>query len=391
MKRIVILGSTGSIGCSTLSIVRRFPERFKVVGLSGRSQIGLLKKQAAEFKPEVVVLTGEAISDHLFVKGKGFGERTRLLFGADGLHRMIFWPEVDLVVLAIPGMDSLMPAFWAVESGANLALASKEALVMAGELLMTKAKKSGTRIIPLDSEHNAIFQILASSPDRVVKKIYLTASGGPFWKKKKGKVSLEKVLAHPVWKMGKKVTVDSATMVNKALEIIEAHHLFGLPPEKIEVLVHPQVAVHGLVEFEDGCTTANLSVPDMRVAIASGLFWPERPPANPVPHSLKLTEPGRLMFHKPSHVQFPALKLAYQVLKRGGSHPIKFSVANEEAVNAFLSGLIEFEKILPLVKKVLAKDMPVSRLTLAEIMRIAEETRLLTRFLIANALPPFTA
>jgi len=381
-KRIIILGSTGSIGCNTLAVVRRFPDQFKVVGLSGHSRVGLLKKQVAEFKPEVVALTGETISDHLFEKGKGFGEGARILFGADGLRRMIFWPEVDLVVLAIPGTDSLMPAFWVIESGANLALASKEALVMAGTLLTDKAKKFNVQIIPLDSEHNAIFQIVSAFPERSIKKIYLTASGGPFWKKKREKVSLQNVLAHPVWKMGRKVTVDSATMVNKALEIIEAHYLFSLPPEKIKVLIHPQVAVHGMVEFDDGFTVANLSAPDMRLSIASGLFWPEKPPANPISRSLCLNDLGKLTFHRPTHRQFPALTLAYNVLGKGGTYPARFSVANEEAVNAFLDGLIEFEKILPLVKKVLTKETPSSRLTLAEVLKISEETRQLTRFLL---------
>ncbi|MFA5393008.1 MAG: 1-deoxy-D-xylulose-5-phosphate reductoisomerase [Candidatus Ratteibacteria bacterium] len=381
-KRVVILGSTGSIGCNALAVIRRFPDRFKVVGLSGHSRVGLLKKQIAEFKPEVVTLTNESVSARADLTKKGVGEGTKLLSGTNGLRRMIFWPEVDLVVLAIPGTDSLMPAFWTVESGANLALASKEALVMAGSLLTDKAKKSGVQIIPLDSEHNAIFQIVSAFPERSIKKIYLTASGGPFWKKKKGKVSLKNVLAHPVWKMGRKVTVDSATMVNKALEIIEAHYLFGLPPEKIKVLIHPQVAVHGMVEFDDGFIMANLSVPDMRLSIASGLFWPEKPPANPLSRSLCLEDIGKLTFHRPTHHRFPALTLAYRILEKGGSYPAIFSAVNEEAVNAFLNGLIEFEKILPLIKKVMTKETLSSRLTLAEILKISEETRQLTRFFL---------
>ena len=388
-KRIVILGSTGSIGCNTLAIVRRFPEQFKVVGLSGHSRLGLLKKQAAEFKPEVVTLTGEDFFDRAVLTKKGFGEGTKLLSGINGLRRMIFWPDVDLVVLAIPGTESLMPAFWIIESGANLALASKEALVMAGSLLTDKAKKSGVQIIPLDSEHNAIFQIVSAFPERSIKKIYLTASGGPFWRKKKGKVSLRNVLAHPVWKMGPKVTVDSATMVNKALEIIEAHYLFGLPPEKIGVLIHPQVAVHGMVEFDDGFTMANLSAPDMRLSIASGLFWPEKPPANPISRSLCLEDLGKLTFHRPANRQFPALALAYHLLEKGNTYPAIFSVANEEAVNAFLNGLIEFKEIMPLIKKVIKKETASTRVTLAEVLKIAEETRQLTRFLLgipANAL-----
>ncbi|MFH2068057.1 MAG: 1-deoxy-D-xylulose-5-phosphate reductoisomerase [Candidatus Omnitrophota bacterium] len=381
-KRIVILGSTGSIGCSTLAVIRRFPERFKVVGLSGHSRVGLLKKQAAEFKPEAVALTGTAVFNRAVSVKKSFTEGTKLLLGTDGLRRTVFWPEVDLVVLAIPGTESLMPAFWAVESGANLALASKEALVMAGSLLTDKAKRAGVQIIPLDSEHNAVFQIVSAFPERSIKKIYLTASGGPFWQKKKGKVNRQKVLAHPVWKMGRKVTVDSATMVNKALEIIEAHYLFGLPPEKIKVLIHPEVAVHGMVEFDDGFTMANLSAPDMRLSIASGLFWPERPPASPISTSLSLGSLGKLTFHRPAHRQFPALTLAYRILEKGGGYPAIFSVANEEAVNAFLNGLIEFEGILPLIKKVLEKEAPSSRLTLTEVLKISEETRQLTRFLL---------
>ena len=375
MKRIVIFVSTGSIGCNTLSVVRRFPKEFKVVGLSAHQQVGLLKRQVAEFEPEVVVLTDK--------NPGGFG-RTKVLSGPDGLKKLAFWPRSDLVVMAIPGSDSLMPAFWALEAGRTLALASKEALVMAGELLSARAKKSGVKIIPLDSEHNAIFQILSAYPDRPVKKIFLTASGGPFLNRKKKKVSIKEALAHPVWKMGRKVTIDSATMVNKALEIIEAHHLFGLPPEKIEVLIHPEVLVHGLVEFEDGFITANLSVPDMRLSIASGLFWPEDPPDTSAARSVSLSDLSRLTFQTPSPHQFPALGLAYDALKKGGTCPTAFSVANEEAVNAFLAGLLKFEDILPIVKRVVDKHQPGLKSSLSDVMAVANRTRFLTRFLITG-------
>ena len=384
MKRIVVFGSTGSIGRSTLSVIRRFPERFRVVGLSAHSQTGLLRQQAAEFKPEVVVLSGESHKSGLALPVNS-GGKTEIFLGTEGLRKIAFWPGVDLAVLAIPGTESTMPAVWVLEAGRNLALASKEALVMAGEVLISKARSSGTVIIPLDSEHNAIFQIVSAFPGRRIKKIYLTASGGPFWKKKpKRKVSIREALAHPVWKMGKKVTVDSATMMNKALEVIGAHYLFGLPPEKIEVLIHPEVAVHGLVEFEDGFTIANLSVPDMRISIAFGLFWPERPPSSPVLRTLSLPEMGRLRFEKPSRRQFPALRLVYQVLEKAGSYPGVFSAANEEAVASFLSGLIEFEEIIPLVEKTLAKRKPFSASGPSEIIIEAEKTRSFVRSLISD-------
>ncbi|MFH0797682.1 MAG: 1-deoxy-D-xylulose-5-phosphate reductoisomerase [Candidatus Omnitrophota bacterium] len=373
MKRIVIFGSTGSIGCNTLSVVRRFPEEFRVVGFSAHQQVGLLKKQVAEFEPEVVVLTDK--------NPGGFG-RTKVLSGPDGLKKLAFWPRSDLVVMAIPGSGSLMPASWALEAGRNLALASKEALVMAGELLIARAKKAGVRIIPLDSEHNAIFQILSAYPGRPVKKVFLTASGGPFLNQKKKKVSIKEALEHPVWKMGRKVTIDSATMVNKALEIIEAHHLFGLPPEKIGVLIHPEVLVHGLVEFEDGFITANLSVPDMKMPIAAGLFWPEDPPDTPVARAISLSDLSRLTFRAPSPRQFPALGLAYDVLKKGGSYPAAFSVANEEAVNAFLTGKIGFEAILSLVRTVVKEHRPIFRPDMSDILAVAEDTRTITRSLI---------
>lgn len=223
---------------------------------------------------------------------------------------------------------------------------------MAGTILGAKAAAAGVRIIPLDSEHNSLFQVLENFPGRPVRRVFLTASGGPFWKNRRRKTTPDSVLAHPVWRMGRKVTVDSATMVNKALEVIEAHYLFGLPPERIGVLVHPEVAVHGLVEFHDGFTIACLSPPDMRYPIAAGLFWPGTPPRPPAAgRSLGLAR-GNHTFRRPSRRRFPALDLAYYVLERGGTCPAVFSAANEEAVAAFLAGELPFERIVPLVERV---------------------------------------
>ncbi|HNS49380.1 MAG TPA: 1-deoxy-D-xylulose-5-phosphate reductoisomerase [bacterium] len=372
MKRVVIFGATGSIGNSTLAVIRRFPDDFRVVGLSGHCRHDLLQKQVREFRPEAVAFSGPAPESGFQAPG------ARVLTGPGGLDQLADWPGVDLFVLAIPGSDALPIALRILESGRPLALASKEAMVMAGELLTATARRRRVRIIPLDSEHNAIFQILESNPDRPVRRIYLTASGGPFFRRRRPNVSITEALAHPVWKMGRKVSIDSATMVNKALEVIEAHYLFNLPPEKIGVLIHPEVTVHGLVEFEDGFVLANLSRPDMRMPIAYGLFWPDPPPDRPAVGPVDLVKLGRLTFHKPSRKQFPALSLAYRVLEKGGLWPAAFSVANETAVAAFLEGRIPFESIVTSIKQTLNRlDGEITRRPagLKEITDITERIR----------------
>lgn len=381
MKRIVIFGSTGSIGRGVLSVVRRYPGHFRVVGISGSGQAGLLARQAAEFKPRVVVRSGSGAGACPANPSSG---PAAFHAGPEGLRRMAEWPGVDLAVLAIPGSDSLLPAAWCLEAGRSLALASKEALVMSGAVLNRAAASSGARIIPLDSEHNSLFQLLEAFPGRPLEKVYLTASGGPFWKRRPaGPVSPRRVLDHPVWSMGRKVTVDSATMINKALEVIEAHHLFRLPPEKIGVIVHPEVSVHGLVEFRDGFTMACLSPPDMRLAIAAGLFWPGRPPFSPVRKPARPTVSARHTFYRPRDRRFPALEIAYRVLGLGGTAPAVFSVANEEAVEAFLGGRLAFEGIVPLIERVLEGHRDSRALSLESVLDASARARARARSLLA--------
>jgi 1-deoxy-D-xylulose-5-phosphate reductoisomerase len=349
MKNVVVLGSTGSIGRSALSVLFDFADRFTIFGLSSNTNIGLLREQIKRFGPKKVVITDQE-SFHRFKEKT----ETEILFGLEGLKKLCSAPEVDLVINALVGSVGLLPSFEAIESGKNLAIANKETLVMAGDLLTQKAKERNVKILPIDSEHSAILQCLFTGRKDEVKRLILTASGGPFLKRKKEdlkNVKVAEALSHPTWEMGKKITVDSATLMNKGLEVIEAHWLFDMPGDKIAVLIHPQSIVHSMVEFVDGSLVAQMSIPDMRIPIQYALFYPERLPTNNKP--LDLTQIKSLTFVEPDREKFPCLEICYQALQIGGTAPAVLNAANEVAVKAFLDGKLSFVEIHEVVKQTL--------------------------------------
>jgi 1-deoxy-D-xylulose-5-phosphate reductoisomerase len=352
MKKITLLGSTGSIGTQALEVVERFADELSVFALSAHSNPEVLSRQVAKFKPKFAVLTEPAAYDRL--KGQ-IPEPTRLLSGNPGLRQIVSDPEVDLVVDALVGASGLLPCLQAIEAGKDIALANKEVLVMAGELVIQQAAEKGVRIIPIDSEHSGMLQCLAAGKMEEVENLIITASGGPFLntpQEEMGKVTVQQALQHPTWSMGKKITIDSATLMNKALEIIEAHWLFGVEPKKIKVLIHPQSIVHSLVEYRDGSIIAQLAPPDMRLSIEYALFYPRRRPR--VINQFDLTAVDRLTFAKPDFDKFKAPLFAYQVLEQRGTAPAVLNAANEVAVNLFLQEEIPYLRITEIIEKVLA-------------------------------------
>jgi 1-deoxy-D-xylulose-5-phosphate reductoisomerase len=355
MKNIVILGSTGSIGKSALDVVSKFPDRFKIIGLAAGRNISLLIKQIAEFRPEIVAVSDENTYKNLKSQiPNPKSQNIELLFGTEGISRVAAMPNADTVISAIVGSAGLLPTIAAIKAGKTVALANKETLVMAGDLVMSLVKEHGATLLPVDSEHSAIFQCIKGYEKCSIKKIILTASGGPFAGKtieELEKVSPESALKHPNWSMGRKITIDSATLMNKGLEVIEAHYLFGLPPEKIDVLIHPQSIMHSVVEFIDGSYIAQLSKPDMKCPIAYALSYPER--LHDVIEPIDWESLSGLTFQKPDHKTFPCLSLAYSALKTGGTLPAVLNASNEIAVAAFLDGIISFNSIPVIIKKVM--------------------------------------
>jgi 1-deoxy-D-xylulose-5-phosphate reductoisomerase len=366
-KRVVILGSTGSIGESALKVARDIPDRMEVVGLAaGRSAKALLA-QAAEFRPRAVALYE---SDGLSELRGQLPEGTACHGGAEGLIELATMPETDLVLIAIVGTAGLAPALAAIRAGKAIAVASKEILVMAGEEVTREAAKHGVAILPVDSEHNAIFQCLAGEPPGHVRRLILTASGGPFRQTPAAElahVTPAQALKHPTWNMGRKITIDSATLFNKGLEMIEARWLFGVPMEQVDVVVHPQSIVHSLVEFVDGSQLAQLSHSDMCFPIQYAVTWPDRLPNRLRP--LNLAEVGALSFEAPDPVRFPALRLAREAGVTGGTLPAVLNAANEIAVPAFLEGKIPFPAIWETVEAVMQRHATVSHPHLEEILR----------------------
>jgi len=345
MKHLAILGSTGSIGVNTLDVVEHFREEFAVLTLAAGQNLSVLREQIKRFKPRLVSVLDQDRAHALHESLRG--DDVEVVYGAEGLIRAATLPGVDLVVSAVVGSIGLPPLLAAIEEGKNVALANKESIVMAGEIIVKKAQEKGVAILPIDSEHSAIFQALGGKMGgEGVKRIILTASGGPFYTlpaEAFKKISPQEALAHPVWEMGPKISVDSATMMNKGLEVIEAHWFFQVPPERIEVLIHPQGVVHSLVEYVDSSVIAQLGVPDMRIPIAYALSYPKRLETG-VP-SLNLVELNHLTFAPPDHEKFPSLRMAYQALEIGGTLPAVLNAANEVAVEAFLRGEIGFDRI----------------------------------------------
>ncbi len=354
-RKIVILGSTGSIGKQTLDIIKNYPDKFEVVGLGGWENITLLKEQVISFKPKISVVKNEYFAKNLRKELNNFN-KTKIYWGIDGLIKLSILEEVDMVVVAITGIASLIPTFEAIKHRKKIALASKEAMVVAGGLLMREAKARNTIILPIDSEHSAVFQCLKNEQKDNIEKIILTASGGPLYNLTESalkNVSVEDALNHPNWEMGRKVTIDSATLMNKGLEVIEARWLFDIPTKKIEIVIHPQSYVHSMIQFIDGTTLAQLSEHDMKIPIQFALFYPERVNNNYT--RLDLTRISQLTFKKPNFSKFPCIKLAYQALDIGGTMTAVLNGANEIAVNAFLNKKINITDI-PLIIQNIMKD-----------------------------------
>lgn len=381
MKRLAILGSTGSIGASTLAVVDRHPERFEVAALSADRQVDRLFEQCLRYRPRYAAMAHAPAAEKLRVKIRESGLQCEVLSGAHALVQLAGAAEVDAVMAAIVGAAGLPSTLAAAQAGKQLLLANKEALVMAGGLLMEAIAASGAMLLPIDSEHNAIFQALprdfdGSLADSGVKKLWLTASGGPFLRTAReslDQVTPQQACAHPKWIMGRKISVDSATLMNKGLEVIEASFLFKAKPAQIEVVIHPQSIVHSLVEYVDGSVLAQLGNPDMRTPIAHALAYPQRVDAGV--QALDLFAIGRLDFERPDFDRFACLRLAYRALEAGGSAPIVLNAANEVAVASFLSGRLSFARIAGLVEEVLAR-IPSSRVrTLEEVLDCDAQAR----------------
>ncbi len=365
MKRLTILGSTGSIGRSTLDVVANNMQDFRVAALSAGRNIDLLEKQIKTFGPDVVAVADEETALALQKRVNG----VRVLAGSEGINDVASYAQSDFVISSIVGSAGLLPTLAAIRAGKTVGLANKEALVMAGSIVMAEARTRGVRIIPVDSEHSAVFQCIEGHKKTGIRRIILTASGGPFVGKKRTEldgVTAKDALKHPNWSMGKKISIDSATLMNKGLEVIEACWLFDMPPEKVGVLVHPESIVHSLVEFIDRSCLAQMSRPDMRGPISYALSYPDRL-GDPIP-PLELDAIGSLTFRKPDHETFPCLSYAYEAIKAGGTMPCVLNASNEVAVNAFLQGRIGFNGISSVVRKTIDshKSSPVA--TLEDIM-----------------------
>jgi 1-deoxy-D-xylulose-5-phosphate reductoisomerase len=349
MKTIVILGSTGSIGTNTLDIVDRFPEEFSVAGLTAGSNDEKLEEQIRRYKPRVVALSDAAAAGRLRQRCQGLS--VEILAGEEGLIQVASAPDAELVISAIVGGAGLVPTLAAIRNGKQIALANKEPMVMAGKLMQDEAQRHGVRILPVDSEHSAIFQSLEGHRKEDVRRLILTASGGALWtlgREELQEVTPERALQHPNWKMGAKITIDSATLMNKGLEVVEARWLFDIPETQIEVMIHRESIIHSLVEYQDRSMIAQLGLPDMRTPISYAMRYPGRLPLD-LP-SLDLTEIAKLTFCKPDHDRFPCLGLGYESLRIGGTMPATMNAANEIAVEAFLNGGIRFTDIAEIIR-----------------------------------------
>lgn len=367
MKKIAILGSTGSIGRQALSVIRQFPGEFEVVGLAAGKNWQLLAEQVLEFRPRVAALAGEKeiqeLSRHLDPAAL-----PELCRGDSGLRAVAACPGADIVLTAVPGITGLVPTVAAIRAGKDIALANKETLVTAGSLVIELARQCKVRILPVDSEHSAVWQCLDGAPREEVAGIILTASGGPFRREPAdlSAVSVEMALAHPNWKMGRKVTVDSATLMNKGLEVIEARWLFGVNYDQIRVVVHPQSIIHSMVEFVDGSTLAQLGVPDMRLPIQYALTYPSRRP-NQLPR-INWGSMSELTFEQPDLKRFRCLSLAFDACRAGGTMPVVLNAANEVAVEAFLSRGIGFASIPEIVERVMDKHQVMEYTDIDEVL-----------------------
>ena len=411
-RKISIIGSTGSIGTQALEVIEKLQDKFEIIALAGGHNVELLKKQAEKFKPKYTCLAsnpspleaGKAGSHaeqdwikfsspleeegavlHEFTSDRNAGEGCKCFYGSEGLEKICSDKENDIILVACSGKIGLKPTLTAIRNGIDIALANKETLVMAGDIVMAEAKKYGVKIIPVDSEHCAIHQCIKNINQ--VEKLIITASGGPFLKKSvedMKNATVEQALAHPRWNMGKKITVDSATLMNKGLEIIEAHHLFGFDYDKIDVVVHPQSIVHSAIEYKDGSVIAQIGLPSMHIPIQYAITYPERFEGIKS-KSFSFSEIARLDFEK-----FPTLKLAYDMGKLGGTATVCLNAANEEAVFAFLDGKIKLYDIYQITKKMCDKHKVIKNPTIDEIFAVDLEIREKTKeFITQNLTPPF--
>jgi len=366
-KTISILGSTGSIGRQTLEVVSAFPSSFRVAAFAAKDEVELIAEQINKFNPALVSVESDAVKAKVEEKiGAG---KVKIVTGQEGLLAVATLKEAELLVVAVPGALTLVPVLEAIRAGKNIALATKEVLVTAGTLFMEEVKAAKVKVFPIDSEHSAISQCLVGEKTDKIKKLILTASGGPFLKtppEKLEKMTAKDALAHPTWKMGPKITIDSATLMNKGFEVIEAHHLFGIDFARIEVIVHPQSVIHSMVEFVDGSVKAQLGAPDMRVPIQYALFGMERS-AN-LWERLDLAKAGTLTFLKPDLAKFPCLEFAYAAGKKGGTLPAVLNAANEEAVKLFLKGKISYPEIAAKIRQIMDKYQTVEKPALEQIL-----------------------
>ena len=376
MKRLAILGSTGSIGQSTLSIVEQFPERYSVAALAAGRNVDEAFAQAVRWRPRVVSLTSVELAAELAVRlGQAGVSGIRVVHGSDGTVACSTLPEADFVVSAIVGVSGLEATHAAILAGKPVGLANKECMVAAGEILTAAARERNVPILPIDSEHNAVHQCMRVGAHAEVKTIWLTASGGPFRHtplEQFAFITPEQALKHPTWVMGRRITIDSATMLNKGLEIIEACRLFDVPPSKVRVTVHPQSTVHSLVEYVDGSILAQISVTDMRLPILYALAYPERPASN---LTFDLAALRHLDFEEPDFQRFPCLRLAYEAAEKGGSHCIALNAADEIAVEAFLERRIPFTGIPDTIERVLASTPEAHPAAIAEVLAVDREAR----------------
>lgn len=369
MKRITLLGSTGSIGTQTLDIVAEYPEKFRVVGMTAGGNIELFAQQIRKFQPEIVAIANETKLAELKEAIADLAVKPIILAGAEGVETVAAYGDSEAVVTGIVGCAGLLPTIAAIKAGKNIALANKETLIAGGEVVVPLVKKHGVKLLPADSEHSAIFQCLQGVPEGGLRRIILTASGGAFRDrptKELASVTVADALKHPNWAMGKKITIDSATLMNKGLEVIEAHYLFGVDYDKIEIVIHPQSIIHSLIELEDTSVLAQLGLPDMRLPLLYSLSYPDRIPTQW--ERLDLVKCGTLTFRAPDHQKYPCMDLAYAAGRAGGSMPAVLNAANEQVVELFLQERVRYVQIADLIKHVCDRHNLISKPELEDIL-----------------------
>jgi 1-deoxy-D-xylulose-5-phosphate reductoisomerase len=385
MKSIAILGSTGSVGVTTLDVVERFPDRFQVVAMAAGRNIALMAEQVRRVRPEVVSVATPELAREL--KNRLGNQDVTILHGAEGVIAVATHPETQLVMSALVGARGLRPTLAAIRAGKDIAFANKEVLVIAGEIVTRAVRDHGVQLLPVDSEHNAIFQCLQGQPRAALKRIILTASGGPFrqWPAERfGAITVKDALNHPTWRMGAKITIDSATLMNKGLEVIEAHWLFDLTPDQISVVIHPQSVVHSMVEMADGSVIAEMAVTDMAIPIAFALSYPDRLPLHHL-KPLSLLDCAHLTFEAPDLTRFPCLRLGYEALRAGGTMSACLNAANEELVAGFLAGSMRFVDIPRHLETVMRRHSNAPAYTLEDLLETDEWARAAARELIGLA------